>query len=208
MATATPSTTCASSCPTKDATPYDRIIIDLEDRPDIKKEVEDAMDLLDYVMCRVPDQEDPKYKDDEDSYEDDLEEMQTKTDAIKPKDFPYTFYLMDVKQEKAFDEAIFSSYKGPVYWNDCGRDFIVDPNQPKENFQPENMANLVYSSLTPLKIYEGGEKPLTSRIMCEGVAKAGFIPGEHCFLENIQIQMREINGEEAMTVVFYAGPEQ
>ena len=32
------------------------------------------------------------------------------------------------------------------------RDFIVDPNQPKENFQPENMANLVYSSLTPLKV--------------------------------------------------------
>merc|ERR1719350_833215 len=33
-------------------------------------------------MCRVPDQADPKYKDDEDAYEDDLEEMQTKTDAI------------------------------------------------------------------------------------------------------------------------------
>merc|ERR1719341_1035082 len=65
-------------------------------------------------MCRVPDQEDAKYKDDEDAYEDDLEEMQTKTDAIKPK----------------------------------------------ENFQPENMANLVYSSMTPLKIYEGGDKPL------------------------------------------------
>ena len=32
------------------------------------------------------------------------------------------------------------------------RDFIVDPNQPKENFQPENMANLVYSSLMPLKV--------------------------------------------------------
>merc|ERR1719147_564009 len=51
-------------------------------------------------MCRVPDQDDPKYKDDEDAYEDDLEEMQTKTDAIKPKDFPYTFYLMDEKQER------------------------------------------------------------------------------------------------------------
>merc|ERR1711925_19731 len=159
--------------------PYERIIIDLEGRPDIQKEVEDA-----------------------------LEEMQTKTDAIKPKGFPYTFYLMDDKQEKAFDEPIFSSYKGPVYWNDCGRDFIVDPNQPAENFQPENMANLVYSSMTPLKIYEGGDKPLTPKLMCEGVAKVGFIPGEHCFLENIQIQMREINGVEAMTVVFYAGPEQ
>merc|ERR1711872_1028520 len=113
-------------------------------------------------MCRVPDPEDAKYKDDEDAYEDDLEEMQTKTDKIKPKTFPYTFYLMDEKQEKAYDEEIFSNYKGAVYWNDCGRDFIVDPNQPKENFEPENM----------------------------------------------QIQMREIDGEEAVTIVFYAGPEQ
>ena len=97
--------------------------------------------------------------------------MQTKTDAIKPKDFPYTFYLMDEKQVKSFEEPVFASYKGPVYWNDCGRDFIVDPNQPKENFQPENMANLIYSSMTPLKIYVGGEKLLTPKLLCEGVAK-------------------------------------
>ena len=112
--------------------------------------------------------DDPKYKDDEEAYDDDLEEMQEKTDALKPKDFPYTFYLMDAGQEKAFDDPIFATYRGPIYWNDCGRydhiritiisvtfttrDFIVDPNQPKENFQPENMANLVYSSLTPLKV--------------------------------------------------------
>merc|ERR1712088_1189316 len=127
----------------------------------------------DYVMCRVPDKDDPKYKDD----------------------------------EEAHGDPIFATYRGPVYWNDCGRDFIVDPNQPKENFQPENMANLVYSSLTPLKVFSGGEKPLTPRALCEGVAKVKFIPGEHCFLENIQIQLREIQGEEVMTIVFYAGPE-
>merc|ERR1719471_576666 len=57
-------------------------------------------------MCRVPDPEDAKYKDDEDAYEDDLEEMQTKTDKIKPKTFPYTFYLMDEKQEKAHMKMI------------------------------------------------------------------------------------------------------
>merc|ERR1712071_184657 len=158
-------------------------------------------------MCRVPDRDDPKYKDDEDQYEDDLEEMETKTNGIKPKDFPYTFYLMDAAQEKAYDDPVFSTYRGPVYWSDCGRDFIVDPNQPKENFQPENMSKLVYSSLTPLKIHPGGEKPLTARSLCEGVAKVNFIPGEHIFLENIQIQLREIQGEEVMCVVFYAGPE-
>ena len=50
-----------------------------------------------------------------------MEEMQEKTDALKPKDFPYTFYLMDAAQEKAFDDPIFATYRGPVYWNDCGR---------------------------------------------------------------------------------------
>merc|ERR1719330_2318463 len=123
-------------------------------------------------MCRVPDKDDPKYKDDEEAYDDDLEEMQEKTDALKPKDFPYTFYLMDAAQEKAFDDPIFATYRGPVFWNDCGRDFIVDPNQPKENFQPENMAKLVYT------------------------------PGDHHFLENIQLQLREIEGSEAITIVF------
>ena len=131
--------------------------------------------------------------------------MQTKTDKIKPKSFPYTFYIMDDKQEKAYDEAIFSNYRGSVFWNDCGRDFIVDPNQPKENFEPENMHKLVYTSLKPLKIYAGGEKALTARSLCEGVAKVGFNPGEHHFLENIQVQMREIDGEEVVTIVFYAG---
>ena len=46
---------CATSCPLKDSVAYERIILDLEDRLDMKKEVEDAMDVLDYVMCRVPD---------------------------------------------------------------------------------------------------------------------------------------------------------
>ena len=41
--------------------------------------------------------------------------------------------------------------KGPVYWNDCGRDFIIDPDQPKDNFKPENMHKLKYTSLAPLK---------------------------------------------------------
>ena len=52
MASETP---CATACPMKEAAAYERIMLDLEDRPDTKKEVEDAMDVLDYVMCRVPD---------------------------------------------------------------------------------------------------------------------------------------------------------
>ena len=58
-------TTTTPTCPTKDPVPYDRIILDVEDRPDMKKELEVATELLDYVLCRVPDPEDKKYKDDE-----------------------------------------------------------------------------------------------------------------------------------------------
>ena len=68
MATVTGDSTntpAVTSCPTKDPVPYDRIILDVEDRPDMKKELEVATDLLDYVLCRVPDPEDKKYKDDE-----------------------------------------------------------------------------------------------------------------------------------------------
>merc|ERR1712045_940725 len=106
--------TTPPTCPTKDPVPYDRIILDLEDRPDIKKELEVATELLDYVLCRVPDPEDKKYKDDEDAYEDDLEEMQSKTDKIKPKSFPYTFYLMDDKQEKSYDDTVVPVDRAPV----------------------------------------------------------------------------------------------
>ena len=40
------------------------------------------------------------------------------------------------------------------------------------------------------------------------MGKVGFQPGEHHFLENIQVLLREIDGAEAVTIVFYAGPEQ
>ena len=127
----------------------------------------------------------------QDAYKKDLKEMQRKADKIKPKSFPYTFYLMDEKQEKAYEDSLFTSYKGPVFWNDCGRDFIVDPNQPKENFQPENMSKLVYSSLKPIKIHDGGEKPLTVRSLCEAVAKVGFDPGRYHIMESIRVELRE-----------------
>ena len=70
-----------------------------------------------------------------------------------------------------------SNYTGPVYWNDSSRDFIIDPTQPKENFQPENMHKLVYSSLAPRLVYHGDkEKPLTARNLCQGVDIVQGVP--------------------------------
>ena len=77
--------------------------------------------------------------------------METKTNGIKPKDFPYTFYLMDAAQEKAYDDPVFSTYRGPVYWNDCGRDFIVDPNQPKVGGWGSDGTGMNIQQINPLK---------------------------------------------------------
>lgn len=205
MATATTTVTCDTTCPAEDKEVYERIV--LEASPDMEKEIQEAKDFLDFAMCRVPDETAEKYE--EVDYDEDLGNIQRKTDGIKPKNFPYTFYLIDKEHEEAFDQPIFKDYKGPVYWNDSSRDFIIDPTQPKENFQPENMHKLKYHSLAPRLVYVGDkEKPVTPRRLCEGVAALGFQPGDHCVLENIDVQMREIDGKEVVTIVFYAGEEE
>jgi len=206
MATAT----APNSTPVNKNEKYERIV--LEASPAMEKELEEAKDLLDRALCSMPSEDDEKYEqeDTEDEeeegsslYEKDLAAISARSKQVLPKDFPFTAYVPE--DETIMDKQVFASYTGPVYWNDCGRDFIVDPNQPKENFQPENMANLVYHSLKPLRVHEGGEKPMTVRSFVEGVTALKFIPGDHHFLENIEIQMREIDDKEVMTVVFYTG---
>jgi len=179
---------------------YERIV--LEPSPDMEKEIETAKDLLDSALCSMPSEDDEKYEEDGESYEKDLKDLAEKTKKLLPKEFPFTAYVND---KSDLDKTIFSSYTGAVYWNECGRDFIVDPNQPKENFKPENMANLVYHSLRPIKLHNGGEKGLTVEGMCEAIAKLKFNPGECHFLENIDVQMREIDDKEVMTIVFFTG---
>ena len=91
MATVTGDSNTAVTCPNKDPVPYERIIIDLEDRPVLKKEVEEATDLLDFVLCRVPDPQDPKYKDDEVGW-------QLKIQLINWKYFTKINYLPFIKK--------------------------------------------------------------------------------------------------------------
>ena len=100
MATALPTPVCDTSCPAKDEKEYDRIV--LEPSPDMEKELDDAKEFLDYVLCRVPDQTEEKYE--EIDYDEDLGRLQRKTDEIKPDKFPYSFILMD---EKSFDKPVF-----------------------------------------------------------------------------------------------------
>ena len=124
------------------------------------------------------------------------EEEMEQSLKILPKDFPYvTSGRVD---EKAYKEKpIFSYYKGPVYWNDQRREVGV----------LINMMNISYPDPEkPVRIHEGGDKPLTVQGLCEAVARVSFkhvFLEKPVFLEQFDLTMRKINGEEAITIVFY-----
>ena len=94
-------------------------------------------------------------------------------------------------------------YQGPVYWNDFRREFIIDEDQPRENFEEGN--KVTFTSLKPIKIYEEGEKRITVRSLCEAIASLGYDPGNHTFLEGIKVELRDIDGVEAITIIFVCG---
>ena len=127
------------------------------------------------------------------------EEEMEQSLKILPKDFPYvTSGRVD---EKAYKEKpIFSYYKGPVYWNDYEREVGI----------PSYALNLMQMAcpvpMKPVRIHEGGDKPLTVQGLCEAVARVGFkhvFLERPVFLEQFDLTMRKINGEEAITIVFY-----
>ena len=43
-----------------------------------------------------------------------------------------------------------------------------------------------------LRVYEGGDRPMTVRSFVEGVAALKFNPGDHTFLEKIYLELRKI----------------
>jgi len=175
---------------------HERIV--LEPSPLQVKEIEEAKDVLDQALCSIPEEEGCESKEE---FEKETTEAVERGKKLLPKDFPFTAHMCE--DETILEKQLFKDYTGDVYWNECGRDFIIDPNQPKENFKPENMANLVYRSLKPLRIYEGGEKALTVKGMCEGIAKLNFKTGGCSWIENVDVQLREIDGKEVMTIVFF-----
>jgi len=197
---------------------YERIV--LEPTPEQEAEIEQAKSVLDFSLCSMPEEAegeegkenaDKENKDDDAEEEESMEKIAERTKKALPKGFPYSAYMPFEGEEDCSEEVlgkeIFTNYTGPVYWNDCGRDFIVDPNQDKKNFKPENMANLVYHSLKPIMIHPGGEKKLTVGKLCEGIAKLKFNAGDNSILENIDVQLREIDNKDVMTIVFFAGSD-
>ena len=123
------------------------------------------------------------------------EEEMEQTLKILPKEFPYV--IGERVDEKAYKEKpIFSYYKGPVYWNDQRREVGV----------LINMMNISYPDPEkPVRIHEGGDKPLTVQDLCEAIARVGFKPGNHVFLEEFDLTMRKIDGQEVITIVFNCG---
>jgi len=194
----------ASSCPLREGQAYSRALVSLRGRPgpSMLREMVGAKARLHQAMCRSPndddevDEESPEEMQEE--LQEEMHEMREKTVKIAPKGFPYHFYLMG--DEKDFDEPIFPTYRGPVYWNDLKREGKIDPYRMMGSL---NRPQVVHS-LPPVRV-SGGRQPLTPRTLCEEVNKVQYDPLDYSFLEDVKIEFRHIQGREAMTIVFVCG---
>ena len=196
--------------------PYELRIADISARPDIQREIREATQILNAALCQSPFdglvEEEPSIDEEgwihfkEPTVDSLVEELAEKcsiqTEKIAPESFPYIFYIMC---EGHYNMEVFKFYRGPVYWNIITREFMMDDDQPVENYEPENEDKLIFNGLKPIKIYEGGEEPFTVRKLVEEVAKLDYNPGDHRFLENIFIDLRQLDGEPAMTIMFFCG---
>ena len=210
-------------------------MVDTSNRPDIQGEIRQARNIVFNALCQDPcdecdefekpsiDQIDEEgwayFKEEEEVEEgevDDrvqeklekcmnaLEMCNIRAKKLAPESFPYTFFVT-AKAEAYFELEVFAHYRGPVYWNTLTREFMMDDDQPVENYDPENEDKLIFNGLKPIMIYEGGEEPFTVRKLVEEVAKLDYNPGDHRFLENIFIDLRQLDGEPAMTIMFFCG---
>ena len=197
-------------------TPYVLRIADTSARPDIEREIREATQILNSALCQSPfddiEVEEPSI--DEEGWVhfkeptiDPLAELfaekcSIQTEKLAPDSFPYNFYIMC---ETLYNMKVFSHYRGPVYWNIITREFMMDDDQPIENYEPGNEDKLIFNGLKPIRIYEGGKEPFTARKLVEEVAKLDYNPGDHRFLEHIHVELRELDGEPAMTIMFMCG---
>ena len=180
-----------------DPVPYEKIVVDVEDKPEIKKHIDDATKLLNYALCSSPDENDEKYDGSNEGWYKDLDELYEKTRRMEPDGFPFSFKIID---DKAYEEVLLSGYDGPVYWNTFNREHMVD----WESSRGGN--GIVYEKpLKPIKMKDAGADPLTVKSLCEAVAKLDYYPGDHRFLESVEVELRKIDGVEAITIIFGCG---
>ena len=187
-----------------DPAPYERTYLCLgRTTRETRDHLNYAKMWLNYALCSIPDENDEKYIGDMDRpglYENDLDELWEKTRRMQPDGFPFSFQIMDAR---AYEKVLFSGYKGPIYWNHCQRELLIDWEQPAENFEPGR--RLFFSMLKPIKIKDVGDEPLTVKGLCEAVAKLDYYPGDHRFLEEVRVELRKIDGVEAITIIFKCG---
>ena len=93
-----------SSC--KPSQPYNRKVLQLKSRPDLKRTVESAYDFLLETLCRFPRDEEER-------------DLADKNKTLLPSDFPYQWNLL---KEESYDKAVTESFQGPIYWNDFHRE--------------------------------------------------------------------------------------
>ena len=171
-----------------DPVPYEKIIVDVKDKPEIKKHMEDATKLLNYALCTFPDYD-----------KKDLDELFAKTRRMQPDGFPFSIKIVD---DKAYEEVLLPGYDGPVYWNTHTREHIIDWEKIGI---AEHRGNVFETPLKPIKMKDAGQEPLTVKTLCEAIAKLDYWPGDHRFLERVVVELREIDGVEAITIIFSCG---
>ena len=86
--------------------PYNRKVVQLKSRPDLKMTVEGVYDFLLETMCRFPRDEEER-------------EMADKNRTTLPAQFPYQWSLLKLN---SYDSPITETFKGPIYWNDFYRE--------------------------------------------------------------------------------------
>jgi len=160
--------------------------------PDKKKELKEAKELLDRALLSAPKEED--FSEDENGctlFLDGWDVARERTEKALPEDFPFDAYvpedIMDI-----MDKQVFTTYTGPVYWS-------------KQCMVWDSKIDKLKIIKVCLRVYEGGDRPMTVRSFVEGVAALKFNPGEHTFLEKIYLELRKIEGKEVITVVFHCG---
>ena len=91
----------------KPSQPYNRKVLDLKSRPELKRTIEAVYDFLLETMCRFP----------RDDYE--RRDVDKNTVTLLPTDFPYQWNLL---KSDSYDRPITENFEGPVYWNDFHRE--------------------------------------------------------------------------------------
>ena len=81
--------TVPSRCPTEDPVPYKKKVLNVQNKPEIKKHIRVTNMMLKFALCRYP--QEGKYFGYGEAYERTVDHIRSRTEKMMPEGFPYTF---------------------------------------------------------------------------------------------------------------------